>query len=117
MGGNNLMTVKTRVDVIEDGSVAASSVVVKLSAIVPTGKRVLLQKFGGCSGATAGFCAIQWGDAAGGWTTVRAISGTCEFIINREFIGDGVKRFRTVRQNDTTTAKYMAAWAEALVMN
>jgi hypothetical protein len=103
--------------VIQDGTVAASTSTPTLSAIVPNGKRVLLQRFGGCSGVTAGFCAIQWGDAAGGWTTIRAISGTAEFIINQEFTGNGVKRFRTVRQNDTTTAKYMAAWAEALVMN
>ena len=111
------MALKTRVDIMEDGTVNAGAVVVKNSAIPPNGKRVLLQKFGGCSGVTAGFCAIQWGDAGGGWTTIRAISGTAEFIINQEFTGDGTKRFRIARQNDGTPAKYMAAWAEALVMN
>lgn len=111
------MIEKLRFDVIEDGSVLSLSNTVKTSAIVTNGKRMLLQKFGGCSGLTAGFCGVQWGDAAGGWVMIRALSGTYEFIVNQEFIGNGVKRFRIIRQNDSTATKYMAAWAEALLLN
>ena len=109
--------IKVRHEIMKDGSVAAGNTQVDMTPIIPVGKRILLKRFGGCSGVTAGFCGVQFGDSVGGWTTIRSLTNTYEFPIGTEFIGDGVKRFRIVRQNDSTTAKYMAAWLEALILN
>ena len=109
--------IKVKHEIMKDGLVAAGSTQVDMTPIIPIGKIILLKRFGGCSGITAGFCAVQFGDSVGGWTTIRALTDTYEFPIGTEFIGNGVKRFRIIRQNDSTAAKYMSAYLEALVLN
>ena len=109
--------IKLQHNIMKDGIVNAAITQTDLTPIIPIGKKVLLKRFGGCAGENAGFCAIQFGDNAGGWITIRALTGTYEFLVGTEFIGDGVKRFRIIRQNDSTAAKYMSAYLEALVLN
>jgi len=88
-----------------------------LSPIVPNGKSAVVLVFGGALlfEATGSYVALQWGDASGGWQTVRVIAKEGEYHLNREFIGDGVKRFRIVRRNTDTSARPIIAWIEGLI--
>ena len=110
---------KTDVHLVEQGSVAAGSDEVSTTPIVPLGKVVKVKKFGcmapALQAATWSYVILQWGNG-GGWETVRVCYGSTEFDVQRDFSGDGSKRFRLVRRNkSTTTALDMGAWVEALV--
>lgn len=109
------------IEKILDNAIAAGATDVHLFEIIPDGTRVKVVKFGGYERVTivaTGLIILQWGSNAGGWETIRAGGGPSpfEFLVNREFVGNGVKRFRIVRQNkDLLGSKEMAAWAEVYV--
>ena len=37
------------------------------------------------------------------------------FVLKKDFLGDGVKRFRIVRHNGHTSAQIMVYWIEAII--
>ena len=108
-----------RHDVIE-GSAAVGNNVTTFP-IIPNGKTVRVRKFGGfdpdIGDNKCGFITLQWGNG-GGWETIRAGGcGSFEFVLLRDFVGDGVKRHRIIRTNNSVSAKDMVAWAESLVFD
>lgn len=102
---------------IIESNVSASSLDIDLSAIIPNGQTVTLKVFGGAIPfqVSGSYIAIQWGDNSGGWNTIRAITREAEYLINREFIGNGVRRFRIVRNNTDIQARAMVAWIEGFI--
>ena len=110
----------TAINLYFDSAVAGATTDTQLSAIVPTGQVVFLKSFGGSDVKNAGndpdsIIAIQWGSGVS-WTTIRAGSGQFfETTVGAEFVGDGVKRFRLVRQNRASAAHPIGAWVTAVV--
>lgn len=106
----------TKYGIILDNSVGSTTTVTDLGPIIPNGKTVRLTSFGGYdpvgSDGIGGIISLQWGSATN-WLTIRAGGfGTFDFEWEKgiEFIGDGAKRFRIVRQNRSSVAKVMVAW-------
>jgi hypothetical protein len=112
------MPANTKFDYVFDDDVAGNSYDFKLSPVVPAGKTVTLLKFGGfapvIADGTDGLIALQWGNASA-WETVRAAGRFFDFDLKKDFIGDGVNRFRLMRQNKSTATKPMVVWLEAIV--
>ena len=109
---------KTEIHLVKDDSVNASSTHITESPVVPNGKIVKLKKLG-CIDPAIGdgldsIIVLQWG-TGGSWTTIRACSRNSEFIINRDFIGDGINKFRVLRMNESITPKVIVFWLEALI--
>jgi hypothetical protein len=116
------MPVKQRIDLIVEDVVAQGATEINQSAIIPDGKILRLITFGGYErmvAATSGIIALQFGSGAA-WQTIRVGGGgVFEFELNKNYFGDGVKRFRLVRQNKDpvgSVAKEMVAWVEAVVL-
>lgn len=109
---------KITVERFLDSSVAANTTDTQNTQAVPSGRSLRLKKFGGCIPYTldGSFIALQWGSGST-WETIRCLCGSIEYVIDREFIGDGTKMFRVVRKNNGATAKNMAAWMDALVLD
>lgn len=114
------MPSKTKHSLMYDSSIAAGVTDVQTTPSIPVGKKVRLQSFGGFDPSIGdgidSMIAIQWG-AGTTWQTIRAGGKVFEFQIGRDFLGDGAKRFRLVRQNKSASAKIIVAWLEALVMD
>jgi len=112
------MATKTFYKVFEDSSVGPLGTEIRTDPIVPNGKVILLRKIGGCDPGIGdnidSLWIVQWG-SGGSWESVRVGSGCTEFQIETTFVGDGVKRFRFVRQNKSLVAKSIVLWAEALL--
>lgn len=106
------MAQKTRIFKILDDSIPAG-MDLWTSAPIPNGKRVTLKLFGACAGNDESKAAIQWGEGSN-WTTLRACSNW-EFQINEVFTGDGTKRFRIVRDNQSGGPKVIVAWADGII--
>lgn len=117
------MPLKTKYDLCFDSSIAAGATDIQSSAILPTGKTARLVCFGGYDPLIAdklsGFIALQWG-STGSWSTVRAGGDgffNLEWPKGKDFIGDGSKRFRLVRQNKSSSDKIMVAWMYVLIVD
>lgn len=112
------MAKKTEINLFFDDNIAASSTDTKLSAIIPTGRKVTLKRFGGCDVAIGdgldSIIAIQWG-SSGSWQTIRGCSKSFEFEMQRDFEGDGSSRFRLVRINKSSSAKPILAWVDGII--
>jgi hypothetical protein len=86
--------------------------------VIPDGKVLTLREFGGTDPGIGdnihSEMALQWG-SSGSWVTVRA--GTRHFHFDRpvQFVGDGVKRFRFIRINNSAVAKKIIVWSNALL--
>ena len=98
---------------------AAGATLIWESQIVPSGKVVRLKEFGGADPAIGdgidSIIALQWGNS-GSWATVRVVSGTSQsYTLNRDFTGNGVKKFRVVRMNKSVSTKILVYWIEALI--
>lgn len=114
---------KQQINIIVESTVNQGATSITEGAIVPLNKKVRVLKFGGYErllSSNTGIIALQWGTAAT-WETIRVLGGgtPVELILNLEFIGDGAKRFRIVRQNRDpalSAAKEMVAWAEVFVL-
>jgi hypothetical protein len=102
-----------------DDEVAASATDIQSSAVVPNGKTVRVNKFGGSDRPTDGvgsWIVLQWGSGST-WDTIRAGSwGSFCFEVKRDFLGDGTKRLRLVRQNKSSTDKELFAFIEAVLL-
>jgi hypothetical protein len=116
------VAVKPIIDFIVENTVAQGATVTDMTSIIPNGKTVKINKFGGYErllSLNTGIIALQFGSGAA-WTTLRAGGGgTFEFPIDRTFDGDGAKRFRVVRINKDpvgSVAKEMVAWIEAVIL-
>ena len=117
------MALKEIYDLVFDSSVNAGATDAQLSGIVPIGKTVRLLNFGGfdplSSDQVSSIISIQWGSAAG-WSTIRAGgNGVFDIVFDKgkDFTGDGVKRFRLIRQNKSSIGKVLVVWASALIIN
>lgn len=90
-----------------------------VSEIIADGKTVTLQKFGcldpAINDGVDSWAILQWGSDGSSWDPIRACSKNNEFKINRDFTGDGDKRFRIVRRNKSAVSKTFIIWMEALV--
>jgi hypothetical protein len=117
------MALKEKIDLIFDDSIGATTTDIKTGAIVASGKTVRLFNFGGydprIGDGIDSLIVLQWGSGTS-WQTVRAGGGgTFEhsWKSGQDFNGDGVKRFRLIRQNKSTSAKPIVAWMMALIVN
>jgi hypothetical protein len=102
-----------------DDVVPANSTKIDNTPIIPDGKALTLREFGGTDPGIGdnihSEMALQWGSGAGGWETVRAGTRHFNFTIPREYVGDGVKRFRFIRINKSATAKKIVVWSNSLL--
>ena len=116
------MALKTKYDLVYDDSIAASSTDIRTSPIVPDGRVVRVLNFGGydprSGDGISSFITLQFGSGSD-WQTIRA-GGDGFFDIKwekgKDFTGDGIKRFRLIRQNKSTSAKIIVAWFIALIV-
>ena len=108
---------KTRFTLFFDSVIAADSSDAQLTPVVPNGKKVRLLEIGwSASILDDSMVAVQWGNA-GNWTTIRSGYGTICLHLNKDFIGNGTKRFRIIRQNKhATEEKIVMAWLEAIAL-
>lgn len=110
---------KTKFDIVYDDSVPGGTTDIKMSAIIPSGRVIQLQSFGGCTpdigDGIDGQTALQWGSGTS-WQTIRAGTKSWDMLFKKDFLGDGSKRFRLVRKNNSTTSRPMVVWLEALVL-
>lgn len=121
--GFHVANAKTDINMFQDYTIAAglSPVVIVTGDIIASGKVVRMKRFG-CAiidtigNLAEGYVAVQWG-SGGSWTTIRACKQIFEFTeINREFTGDGAKRFRIVGLNGSTLGtRIISYWFEARV--
>ncbi len=114
------MAEKTKFDIYLDASVASGATDLQTSAIVPTGKIVRILNFGGFDPLTTDLVhsaiAIQWGSGTT-WKTLRSGGGgTFDFDLKKDIVGDGTKRLRLVRKNNSSAAKNLAAWLYAVIL-
>ena len=100
-------------DKYEDGSVSASGTDVWSSPDVPDGQTWHVSKFGGCA-VGAALIALQVRRSTGPdvWQTIRAVAAPSEFDVNRDFVGDGIIKFRVVRQEKSGEAQPIVFWLE-----
>lgn len=110
------MAKKKKHEIMLDNSVGASSSLIDLGEIIPSGAVARLSNFGGYdpigSDGVGSIISLQWG-SGNSWLTIR-VGGLGSFDFNWEkgvdFIGDGTKRFRIVRQNRSSVAKVISVW-------
>lgn len=111
------MAEKTKHYLMYDNEVPVGTTV-DMTPVIPSGKVVTIKKFGGFDPAVGdnkdSIIALQWGSGTT-WTTIKAGGKCFEFDMQRDFIGDGSKRFRLVRVNRSAQIKIIVAWLEALV--
>lgn len=115
------MALKDKTDIVIESAVNAGITETQLAPIIPVGKTVRLMNFGGfdpiTSDGVSGIISLQYGNATDGWKLIRC-GGNGFFNIQwekgKDFIGDGTKRFRIVRQNKSSNIKNIAAWVIAL---
>lgn len=114
------MATKTTYEIYHDSSVASGATDLQLSPIIPIEKTVRILSFGGfdpnIGDNKSSIIALQWGSGPD-WKTIRAGGdGTFEFVLNKDFVGDGTKRFRLARQNKSASAKPLIVWLYAVVL-
>jgi hypothetical protein len=114
------MALKVVHDYYFDSSVAAGATDLQLSPVIAVGKTVKIINFGGfdpnIGDSKDGIIALQWGSGTT-WKTIRAGGGaTFDFKMDKDFVGDGVSRFRLARQNKSASAKPLIVWLYAVVL-
>lgn len=111
------MAVKTKINIMLDTLVNAGATDVTEYTAIVDGKRVSIKHLGfSVPRPTADtYAALQWGDASGGWTTIRAGVGNLQFESDHEFVGNGVKKFRVVRKNGDAAQQRIFVWADAVI--
>ena len=88
-----------------------------IGPIIPIGKVVRILKFGGSDGEESGspsYVYLQWG-SAGAFKNVRVFplrASSHTEVVMRDFVGDGVKRLRIVRENTSGVSRAIFAWIE-----
>lgn len=105
---------RERIDVYVSDDVAPGGTSVTNLPSVPNGQTWRLARFGGAASAAA-LIALQI-QTSSGWQTMRATAGpgqADDFLIDRDYTGDGVVDFRIVRVNNHTASQPIVAWLEA----
>lgn len=95
-------------------NLSAGQTAVDSSPVIPSGTTIRISKFGAGASASA-LVALQWGSGST-WETIRAYGLNGQSFgeaIDREFVGDGAKRLRVLRQNIWTGAAPVFVWVEA----
>lgn len=112
------MAKKTKFHYIFDDEVTAGGTAVETFPIIPSGIMLTLKMFGGADLAIGdgidSWAALQWGSGAT-WETVRVGTKMWNLHMKHDFLGDGTKRFRLVRKNESTTDKKIVVWIESLL--
>lgn len=114
------MAAKTKFDLYFDSSVAANASDLQTSAIIQSGATIRILSFGGfdplIGDGRHGIIALQWGNNST-WKTIRAGGGgVFDFNLSKDFVGDGVNRFRLARSNKSASAKVMICWLYAVIL-
>jgi len=111
-------TTRQLVDLLFDGNVTAGASEISIigNGPIPNGETWRIVKFGGSevgSGdGVASVIAIQE-DNGSGWKTIRGfgiVSNCSEIEIGRDFIGNGTRKIRIIRQNKSGASKQIIAW-------
>jgi hypothetical protein len=113
------MTARDRVSLRYDADVSAGAADIQTTSIIPNGETWTVERFicahGNDGTNISGGFQVDWG-SAGSWETLGLsyITGDTKVMpIYRDFTGDGVKKFRFIRQNlDGTNSKKMVIVAE-----
>jgi hypothetical protein len=109
---------KYKIMIGDDAKMAPGNDIVQ-SPIVPNGKNVRLREFGGCTPAIGdgidGFIGLQWG-SSGSWESIAIGCHEFQRELKRDFLGDGTKRFRIVRMNESAVNRYIVAWLDAILL-
>jgi hypothetical protein len=98
-----------------DDSVTGSGQDVWSAPDIPADEPWHLTKFGGTAGAAAVIgLQLRTGTSPDVWTMIRAGigPGQFEFDVDRDYVGDGTKKFRVVRQEKSGSAQQIIAWLE-----
>jgi hypothetical protein len=109
------MMARQLLDHYEDSIVTANGVEIWASPEIPTGQTWHLIRFGGAAIDSALIALqIRTGTNPDTWQTLRAVMprGQGEFTVNRQYVGDGVAKFRIVRQEKSGNAQAIVAWIE-----
>lgn len=116
------MALKESYDFVIESSVAAGSTDMQNGPVIPNGKTARILNFGGFDPLTNdqvhSIIVLQWGSGTS-WKTVRAGGGgifNFEFLKGKDYIGDGTKYFRLVRQNKSSVAKNLILWLQAVIL-
>ena len=86
--------------------------------VIPSGKMATVLHFGcaippGTDGTT-GIVILEWGSGSS-WAIIKAFSSDADMKVNKDYLGDGTKKFRLGRYNMSSSSKPIAAWGEILV--
>lgn len=102
------------IDHYDSSTVVAGGTTVWTSPEIPSGQTWHVDRFGGAA-LESSLIALQIrvSENPNVWETLRAVAspGSSEFVINRDYKGDGVIRFRVVRQNKGGS-QVVAYWVE-----
>jgi len=114
------MALKNKFDIYLDSNVAANATDIVSGDIIEADKTVRISSFGGfdpnIGDNKASIIAIQYGSGTS-WKTIRAGGdGTFDFKMNIDVKGDGSKRFRLVRKNNSATPKPLICWLFAVII-
>jgi|SRR3990172_7764380 len=114
------MAKKTLIEIIEDSELNGTETLIKLTDPIPAGLTVVIREFGGvvvASNSKEGYVKLQWGSDVPTpvWQTIRAGTGFFNLHLNKDFVGDGVKRFRIIRENKASQKQVIVAWLDALI--
>ena len=112
------MKTEYKIMVGDDAKLAPGTDVTQ-SPIIPNGKTVRLREFGGCAPMIGdgkdGFIGLQWG-SGGTWDSLAVGCHEFQRKLNSDFVGDGSKRFRIVRINESASNRYIVAWLDAILL-
>lgn len=104
---------------IIDKDINANSNYVEELPIVPNNKRWVIKKFGAIDinngDNKSSVYALQLYENSQ-WITLRVISlsgNTLEFDVEKEILGDGVKKLRIYMENKSNLNKKLVCWVEA----
>lgn len=114
------MADKTKFEIYVDSNVAAGATDVQASDIIPATATVRILSFGGfdpnIGDSKDGIIGLQYGSGTN-WKTLRAGGGgVFDFNSKIDIVGDGTKRFRLVRKNNSSTPKSLICWLYAVIL-
>lgn len=106
---------RTMIDKYLDDTVTGSGQDVQSWGTIPSGQTWHLDRFGACAGADA-LVALQ-AKLAAGWKTIRmfacgAPGGHGEFVVDKDFVGDGTLELRIIRKEMSGGDQQIVAWVE-----
>jgi hypothetical protein len=103
------------IDIWLDPTIPGGAPTLNLSAIVPAGETWRIQNLFCADVATgdgrSGIFILEWG-SAGTWEMVQAVAltgGSYLAMIEKDFVGNGTKRFRFSRENTSMGVRRMYA--------